>query len=41
MMKHNDNPDQPEWLEGKRINELKFCEEFLRLHPMKYIRGQF
>ena len=41
MMKHNDNPDQPEWLEGKRINELKFCEEFLRLHPMKYIRGRF
>ena len=31
----------PEWYDGKRVNEVKFCEEFLRVHPMKSINGTF
>lgn len=31
----------PEWYDGKHINEVKFCEEFLRVHPMKSINGTF
>lgn len=23
----------PEWYDGKHVNEIKFCEEFLREHP--------
>ena len=31
----------PEWYDGKTVNEVKFCEEFLREHPMKSINGTF
>lgn len=31
----------PEWYDGKRVNEVKFCEEFLRVHPMKSVNGTF
>ena len=31
----------PEWYDGKHINEVKFCEEFLREHPMKSVNGTF
>ena len=31
----------PEWYDGKHVNEVKFCEEFLREHPMKSINGTF
>lgn len=31
----------PQWFDGKRLNEVLFCEEFLREHPMKCIRGRF
>ena len=31
----------PEWYDGKHINEVKFCEEFLKSHPMKSINGTF
>ena len=30
----------PAWLEGKRINEIAFCDAFLARHPMKCIGGQ-
>lgn len=31
----------PEWYDGKYVNEVKFCEEFLKSHPMKSINGTF
>ena len=31
----------PEWYDGKHVNEVKFCEEFLREHPMKSVNGTF
>jgi len=31
----------PEWYDGKHVNEVKFCEEFLRGHPMKSVNGTF
>ncbi|MDO4557246.1 MAG: DUF5906 domain-containing protein, partial [Lachnospiraceae bacterium] len=34
-----DNPEGVDWYDGKRINDSLFCEYFLRLHPMKCIRG--
>ena len=30
----------PAWYDGKNINEVLFCEEFLAAHPMKCIRGR-
>lgn len=30
----------PCWYDGKNVNELLFCQEFLALHPMKCIRGR-
>ena len=34
-------PDQyPIWYDGKRINEILFCDEFLKEHPMRYINGK-
>lgn len=30
----------PAWYDGKNINEVLFCEEFLAAHPMKCIRGK-
>ena len=31
----------PEWYDGKKINEVLFCDAFLEEHPMKCIREQF
>ena len=28
----------PEWFDGKKINEVQFCQEFLEEHPMKCIQ---
>lgn len=34
-------PDQwPVWFDGKQINEILFCSEFLRAHPLRYINGK-
>ena len=33
--------DMPEWFDGKKINEVQFCREFLEEHPMKCIQGRF
>ena len=30
-----------EWYDGKHVNEVKFCEEFLKSHPMKSVNGTF
>ena len=31
----------PEWFDGKKINEVQFCREFLEERPMKCIQGRF
>ena len=33
--------EYPQWFDGKKVNEVLFCEEFLKAHPMKCIRGRF
>ena len=30
----------PEWYDGKHINEVLFCQQFLDKHPMKCVRGR-
>ena len=30
----------PDWFDGKRINEVWFCRQFLEKHPMKCVRGR-
>ena len=30
----------PDWYDGKQINELMFCRDFLAKHPMKCVRDQ-
>jgi len=27
----------PEWYDGRHINEVLFCQQFLDKHPMKYV----
>ena len=36
-----DNYGSPIWMNGKKINEILFCEEFLRMVPMRCIGGKF
>ena len=31
----------PEWVDGKKINEARFCREFLKDHPMIAVDGTF
>lgn len=33
--------DYPVWFDGKKINEILFCEEFVKDHPMLCIRDSF
>ena len=37
----SDAAEFPEWCDGKHVNEVKFCEEFLKFHPMKSVNGTF
>lgn len=39
-MTENPNP-VPEWVDGKKINEVLFCREFLEQHPMVSLGGAF
>ena len=39
-MAENPNP-VPEWVDGKKINEVLFCREFLEQHPMVSVGGAF
>ncbi len=34
-------PEYPAWYDGKHLDEVKFCAEFLQEHPMLCIRGEF
>lgn len=31
--------DKLDWFDGKHINEILFCQEFLKTHPMRCIGG--
>ena len=31
----------PDWYDGKRIDEVKFCAAFLEEHPMICVSGDF
>ena len=31
----------PEWFDGKKVNEILFCQEFLAEHPMVCVKGTF
>ena len=33
--------DWPAWFDGKKINEVLFCEEFLQDHPMLCVHDAF
>lgn len=33
--------DAPDWVDGKRIDEVRFCAAFLQSHPMISINGTF
>ena len=33
--------DFPDWYDGKKINEVAFCREFLSEHPMICVKGSF
>ena len=37
----DEEEDYPIWYDGKKINEVLFCEEFLQDHPMLCVRDVF
>ncbi len=41
MPEHNQPDHVPSWCGGKRLNEIAFCEAFLKAHPMVYVDGNF
>ena len=36
-----DTEDYPAWFDGKKVNEVQFCADFLREHPMVCVHGSF
>ena len=32
---------QPDWFDGKKVDEVRFCREFLDEHPMICVKGSF
>ena len=41
-MKENDYTSaSPFWFDGKTLNEVSFCEDFLQKHPMVCVKGSF
>ncbi len=36
-----ESDDSPHWFDGKIIDEVEFCEWFMRKHPLKYVGGMF
>ena len=37
----DENKELPVWYDGRKINEVAFCQEFLRVHPMVCVKGSF
>ena len=31
----------PGWFDGKKVNEILFCQEYLAEHPMVCVKGTF
>ena len=31
----------PQWFDGHKVNEILFCEEFRKEHPMICVKGNF
>ena len=40
-MSNTRKQEMPEWFDGKKINEILFCEAFRKEHPMICINGRF
>lgn len=38
---YNATPTLSDWYDGKKINEVAFCREFLNEHPMICVKGSF
>lgn len=41
MSKNELRPETPFWYDGKFLNEVGFCEDFLEKHPMVRVGGSF
>lgn len=41
MSKSKTTAERPSWYDGKFLNEVGFCEEFLQQHPMVRVGGSF
>ena len=41
MNKHEYTVERPFWYDGKMVNEVGFCEDFLQKHPMVRVGGSF
>ena len=41
MNKHEYTGERPFWYDGKMVNEVGFCEDFLQKHPMVRVGGSF
>ena len=41
MDKHEYTGERPFWYDGKMVNEVGFCEDFLQKHPMVRVGGSF
>ena len=41
MSKHECTAEKPFWYDGKSLNEVGFCEDFLQKHPMVRVGGSF
>ena len=41
MNKHEYTGERPFWYDGKMVNEVGFCEDFLQKHPMVRVGDSF
>ena len=41
MNKHEYTVERPFWYDGKMVNEVGFCEDFLQKNPMVCVSGSF
>ena len=41
MNKHEYTGERPFWYDGKMVNEVGFCEDFMQKHPMVRVGGSF
>ena len=41
LQRENPSLNMPDWIEDKKIHEVRFCNAFLAQHPMVCINGTF